>query len=249
MIPLKDENPTETFPFVTIALIVINCLVFFFVGPVLASKIRLMVLYHGQVVPIKGSQALAFVYGLIPYELFHGVELTPAYHVPVWVNLFTCMFLHGGLLHLGGNMLYLWIFGNNIEDELGHFRFLVFYLVCGIIASLTHAALSPYSRVPMIGASGAISGVLGAYAIRFPWARVKTLIFLFFFITVIDIPAAYFLGFWFLFQFLEAASSLGINRAGGVAWFAHVGGFVAGIVLFRLFPKRKRRARIRYFVE
>ena len=249
MIPLKDENPTETFPFVTIALIVVNCLVFFIVGPMVGSKIRLMVLYHGQTVVIKGSQALAFVYGLIPYELFHGVELTPHYHVPVWVNLFTCMFLHGGLFHLGGNMLYLWIFGNNIEDELGHFRFLVFYLLCGLIASLTHAALSPYSRVPMIGASGAISGVLGAYALRFPWARVKTLIFLFFFITVIDIPAIYFLGFWFFFQFLEATSSLGINRAGGVAWFAHVGGFVAGMVLFRFFPKRKRRARITYWVE
>ncbi len=109
MIPLKDENPTETFPFVTIALIVVNCLVFFIVGPMVGSKIRLMVLYHGQTVVIKGSQALAFVYGLIPYELFHGVELTPHYHVPVWVNLFTCMFLHGGLFHLGGNMLYLWI--------------------------------------------------------------------------------------------------------------------------------------------
>ncbi len=249
MIPLKDENPTETFPFVTIALIVVNCLVFFFVGPMVGSKIKLMVLYHGQTVLLKGSQAVAFVYGLIPYELFHGVELTPHYHVPVLVNLFTCMFLHGGLLHLGGNMLYLWIFGNNIEDELGHFRFLIFYLLCGLIASLTHAALSPYSKVPMIGASGAISGVLGAYAIRFPWARVKTLIFLFFFITVIDIPAIYFLGFWFLFQFLEATSSLGINRAGGVAWFAHVGGFIAGMILFRFFPKRKRRSRITYYVE
>ena len=249
MIPLKDENPTETFPYITVALIVVNVLVFFIVGPVVGSKIKLLVMYHGRLVLVKGSQALAFVYGLIPYELFHRVELTPGYHVPVLVTLFTCMFLHGGLLHLGGNMLYLWIFGNNVEDELGHVPFLVFYLVCGVIASLTHAILSPGSRIPMIGASGAISGVLGAYALRFPWARIKTLIFLFFFITVVDIPAIFFLGFWFLFQFMEATASLGVNVSGGVAWFAHVGGFLAGILLFRFFPKRRKRARVTYFIE
>ena len=249
MIPLKDENPTEIFPYLTIGLIVVNVLVFFFVGPIVGSKIKLLVMYHGRPLLVKGSHALAFVYGLIPYELFHGVELTPKYHVPVMVTLFTCMFLHGGILHLGGNMLYLWIFGNNVEDELGHVPFIVFYLLCGLIASLVHATLTPSSKIPMIGASGAISGVLGAYAIRFPWARIKTLIFLFFFVTVVEIPALFFLGFWFLFQFIQGTAALGAGVSSGVAWFAHVGGFVAGMVLFRFFPKRKRRVRITYRIQ
>ncbi len=249
MIPLKDENPTEIVPYVTIGLIVVNVLIFFFVGPAIGAKIKLLVMYHGRLVLLKGSQALAYVYGFIPYELFQGKELTPQYHVPVLVTLFACMFLHGGLLHLGGNMLYLWIFGNNVEDELGHVPFIIFYILCGLVASLAHAVLTPSSRIPMIGASGAISGVLGAYAIRFPWARIKTLIFLFFFITVVDIPALFFLGFWFLFQFMSGTAALGSGVSSGVAWFAHVGGFVAGMVFFRFFPKRKRGVRISYRID
>lgn len=250
MIPIKDENPTETFPYLTVALIVINALVFFLIGPIAGSKIKLMILLHGKPLLMKGSQALPFVYGAIPYELFHGVELTPKYPVPVSLTLLSCMFLHGGLFHLAGNMLYLWIFGNNVEDKLGHFRFLIFYMVCGLIATLAHAITDPSSRVPMIGASGAISGVLGAYVIRFPWARVKTLIFFFFFISIVEIPAVIFLGFWFLIQFLNGTAALGMGNPGGVAWFAHIGGFVIGIVLFKSFPKRESKIhKITYRIE
>ena len=240
MIPLKDENPTETFPYVTIGLIVINAAVFFIIGPLLGSQIKLLVLFHGKHMLVKGSRALPFVYGAIPYEIFHGVDLTPSYYFPVPLTLLTCMFLHGGIFHLGGNMLYLWIFGNNVEDEVGHFRFLIFYLLCGVLATLAHSATASSSRIPMIGASGAISGVLGAYMIRFPWAKVKTLIFLLFFITVVEVPALFFLGFWFLIQFLNGTTALGVGNPGGVAWFAHVGGFVAGILLFKIFPKREK---------
>ncbi len=249
MIPLKDENPTEAFPYVTIGLIVINALVFFVVGPMLGSKIELLVFYHGTPVLMKGSHAMAFVYGAIPYELLHGVELTPKYPFPIPLTLLTCMFLHGGIFHLAGNMLFLWIFGNNVEDELGHGRFLLFYLLCGVIATFAHALTAPSSRVPMIGASGAISGALGAYMIRYPWAKIKTLIFLFFFITIIDVPAFVFIGFWFIIQFINGTAALGMGNPGGVAWFAHIGGFMAGILLFRLFPKRKKRVRISYHIE
>jgi membrane associated rhomboid family serine protease len=138
------------------------------------------------------------------------------------------MFLHGSLFHLLGNMLYLWIFGNNIEDRLGPVRFGLFYVVCGVAAALTHILFEPGSRVPMIGASGAIAGVLGAYAVVFPRARVKTFIFLIFYIDVVAIPAAIVLGLWFLLQILN------VGMGGGVAWFAHIGGFLSGIVLIRL---------------
>ncbi len=251
MIPLKDYNPTETFPYVTVGIIVTNVLVFFFLGPIWGSHIKLMILIHGRLVLLKGSQALPFIYGAIPYEIFHGVDLTPSHPFPVPLTLFTCMFLHGGIFHLGGNMLYLWIFGNNVEDELGHVWFLIFYLLCGILATLAHGVAFPSARMPMIGASGAISGVLGAYMIRFPWAKVKTLIFLLIFITVIDVPAFLLLGFWFLIQFISGTTALGTGNLGGVAWFAHIGGFVAGILLFKLFPKRKRNGshRITYTLE
>ncbi len=238
MIPLYDENPTETTPYVTIALIAINIFVFFFVQPALGSGVRLSLHLPGHWVMVTGREAAAWVWGAIPYEIFHSREITPHYWVPVPLTLLTCMFLHGGIFHLGGNMLYLWIFGNNVEDVLGHIRFLVFYLLSGVLATLAHAMTAPNSMLPLIGASGAISGVLGAYMLRFPTARIKTLIILIIFITTIDIPAFFFIGFWFFMQFINGTASLGIGQTGGVAWFAHIGGFIAGIILFSLFPKR-----------
>jgi membrane associated rhomboid family serine protease len=152
------------------------------------------------------------------------------------------MFLHGGLLHIGGNMLYLWIFGNNIEDRLGHFRFLLFYLVSGVIASYAYAISSPSSTVPMIGASGAVSGVLGAYMLLFPHARVHTLIFFGFFIQVVKIPALIVIGFWAIIQLVSGILSQGLLHQGGVAWFAHIGGFLAGILTIKIWlPKRRSR--------
>src|SRR5260370_6548155 len=152
--------------------------------------------------------------------------------VPSLFSALVSMFLHGGWLHLGGNMLYLWIFGDNIEDRLGHFRYLVFYLACGFAATLAHAIVNPGSRLPSIGASGAIAGVLGAYILLFPRGRVTTLIPVFIFIMVREVPAIFVLGIWFVFQLFVGVSSLGVSpeQAGGVAYFAHIGGFVAGAV-------------------
>ena len=173
--------------------------------------------------------------GAIPYEITHSgrspTSPSPAFRPPL--SLLLHMFLHGGLFHLAGNMLYLWIFGNNVEDVLGRFRFAVFYLVCGLSASLTHIAFNPRSTVPMIGASGAIAGVLGAYALLFPRARVRTFVFLFVFIQVVPIPAAVILGLWFVMQIMN------IGLGGGVAWFAHIGGFLVGMGLVWVFMKKR----------
>ncbi len=213
MIPLKDENPHRSFPVVTISLIAINVVVF---------------IYQLQ---MQHAEANAFVhqFGAVPFSIVHGQNL---------YSPFTSMFLHGGLLHIAGNMLYLWIFGDNIEYLCGHFRFLLFYLLCGFIAFLSHFLTTPFSHIPMIGASGAISGVLGAYALKFPRARVYVLIPLFIWIwRIFRIPAAIVLGFWFLIQIISGLFSSG--RGPGVAWFAHIGGFVAGIVLIRAFEKKR----------
>ena len=175
----------------------------------------------------------------IPYEITNMVDINPNSVIPVPVTLLTSMFIHGNLFHLGGNMLYLWIFGNNIEDAMGHLRFVVFYVICGIVATLFHVASNPASKVPMVGASGAISGILGAYLLLYPWARVHTIVFIIFFIKIIKIPAFFLLTFWFVMQVLN--SSVG----GGVAWYAHIGGFLAGFILIKPFAKRKKRKSIR----
>jgi membrane associated rhomboid family serine protease len=171
----------------------------------------------------------------MPKRLFSGVpEASGA--VPVVATLFTSMFLHGGFLHIAGNMLYLWIFGNNVEDSMGRMRFIVFYFLCGIVAAYAHALANTASTVPMIGASGAISGVLGAYLLLYPRARVLTLIAFGLYIRTVEVPAMFVLGFWFVLQFLNALVSAGAG--GGVAWYAHIGGFVAGILLIGLFKRR-----------
>src|SRR5574341_2354932 len=211
MFPLKDDNPTERFPIITIAIIILNGLVFFY-----------------QISLGQGFENFIIKHGAIPYEITHQVEITPEAHFPVNLTLFTAMFLHGGGLHIIGNMLYLWIFGNNIEDKLGRFKFILFYLLSGIIASLVFVLSSPNSMVPTVGASGAIAGVLGAYLLRFPRAKVLTLIFLGFFIRLVWIPAYFVLGFWFILQLIIGLPALGQEVSGGVAWFGHIGGVGSG---------------------
>ena len=217
-IPLKDYNPTKRFPIVTIVFIALNILIFFY-----------------QVSSPEGLQYHVFRAGAIPYEITHFTSLSEVPRLFPPLTLLTSMFLHGGLFHLLGNMLYLWIFGNNIEDFLGPFRFIIFYLLSGLGASLTHIVFYPNSQVPMIGASGAIAGILGAYLILYPGARVLTLVFLFFFIRIVPIPAAIILGIWFLAQLLN------VGLGGGVAWFAHIGGFLIGLGLIKLYMNRRRR--------
>ena len=223
MFPLRDNIPTDKKPVVTVAIILANVLIFFY-----------------QLSLGENFNYLLFKYGAIPFEITQGQEVTYEAAFPIPLTLFTAMFLHGGWMHVIGNMWYLWIFGNNVEDKLGHFRFLIFYLLSGLIASFTYVATNANSQVPMIGASGAIAGVLGAYLIRFPQARVLTLIWFGFFVRIVAIPAIFVLGFWFIIQLLNGLPSIGANITGGVAWFAHIGGFVAGMVLFkvmRLFAK------------
>src|SRR5882724_432937 len=167
----------------------------------------------------------------------------PGALLPNIITMFVSMFLHGGWLHLGGNMLYLWIFGDNVEDRLGHVRFLLFYIACGLVAALTQIYVHPTSRIPMVGVSGAVAGVLGAYLILFPYSRVLALIPILFFFQIVELPASLFLVFWFLMQFLNGAITItgAPSLTGGVAWWAHIGGFVSGVALGFLFPKRKRQ--------
>jgi membrane associated rhomboid family serine protease len=214
MIPLRDDIPSQKKPIVTTSLISVNILIFFY-----------------QVSLGEGFEQFVLKYGAIPYQITHGEEVTPYSTFPFPLTLFTAMFLHGGFLHLLGNMLYLWIFGDNVEDRLGHIKFLVLYLISGLGASLSHIIISPNSTLPMVGASGAIAGVLGAYLIEFPYARISTLVFFGFFVRLIRIPAFFVLGFWFILQLLYALPSSGAPIGGGVAWFAHIGGFLIGIFL------------------
>ncbi len=210
MIPLRDENPTYIFPFITVGIVLLNCLLF---------------LYQ-----LSWGRGLILRLGVIPYEIIHGVDLPPPSPIPVRLTPFTSMFMHGGFLHIGGNMLYLWIFGDNVEEQLGHLRFLLFYLGCGLAAEGVQILTNPQSTIPLIGASGAIAGVLGAYLVRFPRARVLTLVILGYFIRVMRVPAFLLLGLWFLIQLLNGIPSLGGGVSGGVAWFAHIGGFAAGAI-------------------
>jgi membrane associated rhomboid family serine protease len=218
MFPLRDTQPSYSRPVVTVFLIVLNILIFLFefsLGPF-------------------AEEAFIATYGLTPAH-FH------------FVNIFTSMFLHAGWLHVLGNMWFLWIFGDNIEDILGHGKFLMFYLLCGVAAALMQTLLSQGSRVPMVGASGAIAGVMGAYTIKFPRARIVTLIFIFFFITTTDLPAWVMLIYWFVIQLFSGVGSIGTAQVsqGGTAFFAHVGGFLAGMALVNLLGTRQRYSRRR----
>lgn len=213
MFPLHDDNPTRRVPVFTCALIAANVIVFLY-----------------QFLQPDQGERIAIQFGSIPAELTQGIELTPQAHFPALGTIFTSMFLHGGWMHLIGNMLYLWIFGNNIEDLLGPIWFLIFYLLSGVGAVMLFVATGPNTTVPLVGASGAISGVLGLYAIKFPKARVLTAIVFGFFIRTVWIPAMVVLGLWFLMQLLFAFASAGSESAGGVAYMAHVGGFLVGLL-------------------
>jgi len=221
MIPLHDDNPTELFPFVTIAIIAICALVFLW-----------QISLDPQV-----QQLIVVTFGAIPATLVGGKHLPPELAaIPPTATVLTSMFLHGGWMHMLGNMLYLWIFGNNVEDAMGHVRFVFFYLICGIAAALAQALPNPASTTPMIGASGAIAGVLGAYLVLHPRARVLVVIPIWVIIHTMRLPAVIVLGFWFVLQVVS--SVLSSSEGGGVAWGAHVGGFVAGVVLIPLFKRR-----------
>lgn len=221
MIPLKDDNPRLITPFINYGLVVCNIAVFIY-------QLSL---------PAPALERFVHAYGAIPANITQGMNLP---------SLFTAMFLHGGFLHLLGNMLYLWIFGDNVEGLMGHGRYLGFYLLCGLAATISHIAIEPSSALPMIGASGAISGVLGAYLLKFPRARVLILVPIFICLTTFRIPALFVLGFWFLTQL---TSGLGFFHAdmsgGGVAWFAHIGGFLAGLLFVKLFERRQNIERFR----
>ncbi len=224
MIPLRDDNPTTIKPIVTITLIVLSVLVFF---------------WQLSLGPEFGRRAV-FGLGVIPAVLLQGAELPPQIAlVPPTVTIFTSMFLHGGWMHLIGNMLYLWIFGNNVEDSMGHGRFVAFYLLTGIAAVFAQALPNPASTIPMIGASGAISGVLGAYLLLFPHARVLVIIPLGFFSQLVHLRAVWVLGFWIVLQLIN--SFLAPAAGGGVAFGAHIGGFIAGMALIPLFKYRRVR--------
>jgi len=218
VIPIRDINPTERLAIVTLLLVIANSAVF------------LYELTLGQT----GGELFVSTYALIPARLFSPVVLNDG-SLPVAATIFTSMFLHGGIPHIAGNMLYLWIFGNNVEDDTGRLRFILFYLLCGTAAAMTHAFANKASITPMIGASGAISGVLGAYLLLYPRARVVTLVFFGFYIRTIELPAMIVLGSWFVIQFLSALSTS--SSGGGIAWYAHVGGFVAGVMLIGLFKR------------
>ena len=212
MLPLRDNNPRRTFPVITYLLIAINILAF------------LWELSLGR-----NLDRVIFSMAFIPKRFW-----VPGYWVSDAATMIASMFLHGSFMHVGSNMLYLGIFGDNVEDRLGHFRYVLFYFACGIAATLAHAFFSPASQLPAIGASGAIAGVLGAYIVLYPHAQVMTLIPIFFFITVRELPAIVILGLWFVLQLFSGVGSLGVPDAqdmGGVAYFAHIGGFVAGVLL------------------
>jgi len=214
MIPLRDVIPSRTTPYVTIGIIVLNALMF---------------LWELSV----GSQIdqFLFTFGLIPADF-------------MWSRVLTSMFVHGGWLHVGGNMLYLWIFGDNVEDRMGHGRFIVFYLLCGITAALAQTAMAPDSPVPMVGASGAIAGVMGAYFVLYPRSRIVTLVPLFIFVQIMEVPAILFLGIWFFMQFISGVGSIATvaaRNSGGVAFWAHVAGFVAGVAGVMVFRRPERQ--------
>jgi membrane associated rhomboid family serine protease len=243
LLPLKDNIPTRMFPVVTVVIILINVVVYFGVE-------------QGRLSDVKNQKAVIEL-SFIPYELSHQGKIcaqigdkigcgtkqelraagaTDTSQPPVWVTIFTAMFMHGSFLHIAGNMLFLWIFGNNIEDSMGRLKFIFFYLLGGVAASLAQFAIGTNSVTPTLGASGAIAAVLGAYALLYPRARVVTLIFIIFFVTVVELPALLVLGAWFLLQLLDASSQP--LTGGGVAYFAHIGGFAFGLLAIKLFASR-----------
>ncbi len=224
--PFKDDNPSSTYPLVTVVLIVLNVAVYFF-------SIS------------NGAEYFQFIvmnYGLIPVELIHMKNIYLSPYVNPLTTVFTSMFLHANLGHLIGNMWYLWIFGDNVEDFLGHFKFLLFYIAGGVCSALIHTFFNPSSTMPVIGASGAVSAVLGAYMLLYPAARVYVLFFFFFIIRIFTLPAALLIGFWIFFQIVNGLTSLTVGtNISNVAWFAHIGGFFFGLYFIKFVLSRRMR--------
>jgi membrane associated rhomboid family serine protease len=225
VIPLSDSPPRRSFPLITVLLIIANVVVF---------------VYE---LGLGNRQLDAFMMsvGTIPAEILTGRDIPPPAPGPVWITLFTAMFVHGGFLHIGSNMLYLWVFGDNIEDAFGHIPYLVFYVACGVAAGLTHVFINAGSTIPSVGASGAIAGVLGSYLLLYPRAQVRTLLFLGPLVTFPRISAIFLIGFWFVTQLLAGLASLGATteQTSGVAVWAHIGGFVAGMLLTLVLRPRR----------
>ena len=232
MFPLRDENPTELVPFVTFLLILANVAVWLFVQGAGSGQLFLESLCQYGAIP-------GAVTGAIPAGT--SIELGPGATCRVEGlgagSILTSMFMHGGWMHLIGNMWFLWVFGNNIEDSMGHFRYIIFYVLCGVLASVAHIMFAPGSTVPTVGASGAISGIMGAYMVLYPKVRVQTLIFLIVYIRIIPLTAVTVLGLWFALQLFSGVIQGGVG-GGGVAFWAHVGGFIAGVVLIKLFARK-----------
>jgi len=218
MLPLRDENPSSRTPVVNYILIGLNILVFIF-----------------QVMLGASQDSFVYQFALIPAQVTSGIDVGDV------LDVFTSMFMHAGLAHIGGNMLYLWIFGDNVEDAMGHGRYIFFYLTGGVVASLAHILTNPGSQIPTVGASGAIAAVLGAYLVLYPHSRVVTLIFLGYFVRLAMVPAIVVLGLWFVLQLFQGVLTLGAADVGGVAFWAHIGGFVTGLVLARILAKRASR--------
>jgi rhomboid family protein len=235
MIPIRDDQPRFSTPYVTYFLIALNTLIF-------AFEVWIGSQSHGDL------NALVYTFGIVPARitaaLGEAVQISPA---AALVPILTSMFLHASWIHVIGNMWFLWIFGDNVEDHLGHFTYLVFYLLCGFAAACSHILLNMNSRLPTVGASGAIAGVMGAYLVLYPRARVLTLVFLIVFVTFWWLPAWVMLGYWFLIQFVSGAATAVATSSqnnGGIAFWAHVGGFLAGVIMIKIFPQR--RGRLRY---
>ncbi|TVM03382.1 MAG: rhomboid family intramembrane serine protease [Candidatus Brocadia sp. WS118] len=224
MIPIRDRNPSGTFHFVTVSIILANVLVFLIE---LSLGARL--------------DSFLFQFGVVPVKVAYSSDIPDATFLNTYFPFLSYMFLHGGFIHLIGNMWYLWIFGDNIEDRLGRFKFIIFYFICGIGSAMVHVYFNSQSGIPCIGASGAIAGVLGAYMVTFPKARILVILPLFIIWEIIELPAIIVLGFWFLIQFFSGAATISSAHGGGVAWWAHIGGFVIGIILIKVFPKARYR--------
>ena len=240
LLPIGDDNQgRQTTPFVVYIIIFINVVVFFL---------------FQQMTTTEAGAEFTYAYSVVPYEISNNVDLVAPVRVPgvgdipqfpgpnpIWLTIFSSMFMHGGLMHILGNMLYLWIFGDNIEDNFGHGKFLIFYLVCGVVASFSHILVDQNSFTPSLGASGAIAGVLGAYLIMFPRNRVRALLPLGFLFTTVELPAVVVLGFWIVIQIFSQYTATFKPGQGGVAYMAHIGGFAAGLLLCLLFRRSKTR--------
>jgi len=219
MFPIYDDIPTKRFPLITVIIISCNIIVFLW----------------QSLIP-NGHNIFVYFLGLIPYEVTHNMEIYADGPALIYSTVFTSIFVHGSFLHLAGNMLFLWIFGNNVEDYFGRINFVIFYLICGIASAFAQVIININSTIPMIGASGAIAGTLGAYLVLYPRAKVNTIVIFGFFIRMIKIPATIVLGFWIIYQFFYGVSSLAARPGeGGTAWFAHIGGFIAGFLLVKLY--------------